>query len=100
MEEKKEKVNSFLLGLSITLGTIVVGLISYIVFTSSLFEEEILFCEYSGGSYSHGESFDAIDGCNICSCNSGLVVCTSMICENDLEEELQEDQEETVESLD
>ena len=88
MEDKKEKLNSFLLGLSITLGTIVVGLISYIVFTSSFFEKEILFCEYSGGAYPHGESFDAIDGCNICSCNNGLVVCTSMFCEGEMEEDL------------
>jgi hypothetical protein len=81
MEEYKEKDNSFLLSLCITLGTIVVGLISYIVFTSDLMEGEMARCEYHGWAYAHGETFDSIDGCNVCSCNDGMIVCTEMACE-------------------
>ena len=80
MEEKKEKDNSFLIGLCITLGTIVVGLVSYILFTAN-FKEEKLRCEYNGWAYAHGESFDSTDGCNMCSCNNGEIVCTLMACE-------------------
>jgi hypothetical protein len=80
MEEYKSKDNSFLVGLSITLGTIVIGLVSYIVFTTD-FKDEKLRCEYNGWAYAHEEAFDSIDGCNVCSCNNGSVVCTQMACE-------------------
>ncbi len=80
MEESKNKDNSFLTGLSITLGTIVIGLISYIVYTTD-FQTEKLRCEYNGWAYAHGETFDASDGCNMCSCNNGEVVCTLMGCD-------------------
>jgi hypothetical protein len=86
MEEYKKKDNSFLLGLSITLGTIVVGLVSYIVFTSDLPGKEMARCEYHGWAYAHGETFDAIDGCNVCSCNDGETVCTEMACEEPTED--------------
>lgn len=84
MEEYKKKDNSFLLGLCITLGTIVIGLISYIVFTSELTGREMARCEYNGWAYAHNESFDSTDGCNVCSCNNGEVVCTLMACEEPL----------------
>ena len=84
MEEYKKKDNSFLLGLSITLGTIVVGLISYIVFTSELPGREMARCEYNGWAYAHAETFDSTDGCNVCSCNDGEVVCTQLACEEPL----------------
>jgi hypothetical protein len=38
-------------------------------------------CEYHGWAYAHGETFDSIDGCNVCSCNDGMIVCTEMACE-------------------
>lgn len=80
----RERYNSFLLGLCITLGTIVIGLVSYIVFTTD-FKKEKLRCEYSGWAYAHGETFDATDGCNVCSCNNGEIVCTEIDCNtNDL----------------
>lgn len=85
MEESKNKDNSFPVRLSITLGTIVIGLISYIVFTTD-FQTEKTRCEYGGWAYSHGESFEATDGCNMCSCNDGEVVCTLMACEQQEQE--------------
>jgi hypothetical protein len=80
MEEVKKKENSFLLGLSITLGTILVGLISYIFFTSNLPSKNEERCEYAGWAYAHGETFDSTDNCNVCVCNNGITVCTEMVC--------------------
>jgi hypothetical protein len=38
-------------------------------------------CNYEGEIYDEGESFDAIDDCNTCSCDaSGAVACTEMAC--------------------
>jgi len=52
-------------------------------------EKEPLTCEYDGEIYSLGESFEAGDGCNNCSCDEeggeGMVSCTLMACE-DIEE--------------
>lgn len=39
-------------------------------------------CTYNGISYNDGESFDATDGCNTCTCEDGEVACTLMACEN------------------
>ena len=80
MEEEKKIDKNFLVGLCITLGTIVVGLVSYIVYTTE-FRKELSRCEYYGWAYAHGETFDSVDGCNICSCNDGEIVCTLMHCE-------------------
>lgn len=80
MEETKKNENSFLISLTITLGTIIVGLISYIVYTEN-FKADFKVCEYNGWAYSHGESFESSDGCNICSCNDGAVACTLRACE-------------------
>jgi hypothetical protein len=88
MKEYKEKNNSFLLGLCITLGTIVIGLTSYIVFTSDLPGREMARCEYYGWAYAHKETFDSVDGCNICSCNDGFIVCTSMACDEEPNDDL------------
>jgi hypothetical protein len=38
-------------------------------------------CTYGGATYDAGESFDATDGCNTCSCTDGEVVCTLVACE-------------------
>lgn len=38
-------------------------------------------CEYDGATYQVGESFDAGDGCNTCSCTEGgQVACTAIAC--------------------
>ena len=48
-------------------------------------EKEPLACEYDGETYSVGESFDAADGCNSCSCDEedgeAMVSCTLMACD-------------------
>ncbi len=78
----KNKEN-FLLSLSITLGVILLGLISYIVYSEYKIQNRTLnMCPYQGWSYEHGETFDAGDGCNICSCNDGITVCTEMACDD------------------
>lgn len=79
MEENKKNNNNFLLSLSITLGTITIGLISYIVYTETSSPAQN-FCEYNGWAYQHEESFESEDGCNMCSCNKGQVVCTQKAC--------------------
>ena len=38
-------------------------------------------CTYDGQTYADGSSFPATDGCNTCSCSSGVVACTLMACE-------------------
>ena len=78
----KDKEN-FFLGLSITLGVILLGLISYIVYSEYKGQNRVLNrCPYQGWSYEHGESFDMDDGCNVCICNDGIITCTEMICED------------------
>jgi hypothetical protein len=73
----------FLLGLSITLGVIALGLISYIVYFEYKAQNRTLNrCPYEGWSYEHGESFDKGDGCNICICNDGLLICSEKSCDN------------------
>lgn len=78
----KDKEN-FLLSLSITLGVIILGLVSYIVYSEYKTQnKQPNRCPYQGWSYEHGESFDAGDGCNVCLCNDGVVVCTQKECED------------------
>jgi hypothetical protein len=78
----KDKEN-FFLSLSITLGVIVLGLVSYIVYSEYKIQTDTPDrCPYKGWSYDHGEAFDAGDGCNICLCNDGIIVCTEKVCEN------------------
>jgi hypothetical protein len=38
-------------------------------------------CTYDGVTYDEGDSFEATDGCNTCSCADGEVTCTLMACE-------------------
>lgn len=38
-------------------------------------------CSYEGVFYSDGDSFDALDGCNRCTCKDGDVLCTEKACE-------------------
>jgi len=79
MEDEKER--NFALGLAITLGTIVLGLISYIFFTSNtLPTKEPPRCEYNGWAYADKEIFDSSDGCNICFCHTGETICTENVC--------------------
>jgi hypothetical protein len=78
MEETKR--HDFLLGLCITLGTIVIGLISYVVYFNTISQQKAR-CNYSGWSYADGETFKSSDGCNYCACSDGKTVCTLMACE-------------------
>lgn len=74
---------NFLLSLSITLATILIGLISYIVYTQIQASNKVpLRCPYQGWSYEDGENFEAGDGCNMCICNDGEIACTEMACED------------------
>lgn len=86
MDENKEK--NFAISLSITLGTIVIGLISYIIFTSTnISVKEAPRCEYNGWAYEDKEIFDSADGCNVCFCHSGETICSKKICTDTPEEE-------------
>jgi len=73
----------FFLSLSITLGVILLGLISYIVYSEYKIQNRTLNrCPYQGWSYDHGETFNAGDDCNVCLCNDGISVCTEMQCDD------------------
>ena len=76
MDDKKK---NFFIGLCITLGTVVVGLISFIIYLN-LSPQEIKRCEYNGWAYANGEIYDSSDGCNTCFCNNGATVCTERAC--------------------
>lgn len=78
MEEPKKY--NFLVGLCITLGTIIIGLISFIVYFNTVSQQKAR-CDYAGWSYADGETFKSSDGCNYCACSNGQVVCTVMACE-------------------
>jgi hypothetical protein len=82
MNEDTQKKIQFLYGVIITMGTIIVGLISYIFYTenSELFKQPNK-CEYNGWAYSDGETYKSIDGCNTCFCSDGETVCTEMACD-------------------
>jgi hypothetical protein len=89
MEEYKNKDNSFLLGLSITLGTIIIGLVSYIVFSTDFNPTpEYPRCEYRGWAYAHGETFTMDNDCNVCVCSNGELLCTDMVCTESVEEDI------------
>jgi len=78
-----ENKENFLLGLSITFGIVILGLISYIVYSEYKIQNDTPDrCPYQGWSYEHGETFDAGDGCNICVCNDGTIACTDKVCED------------------
>ncbi|MBU1120169.1 hypothetical protein KKA50_03175 [Patescibacteria group bacterium] len=79
MEENKR--HDFLIGLCITLGTIIIGLISYVVYFNTISQQKAR-CDYSGWSYANGDQFKSSDGCNSCACSDGQVVCTEMACTN------------------
>ena len=83
MNEEIEKKINFLYGILITLGTIVVGLVSYILYTENvdLFKEPNR-CEYYGWAYADKEFYDSIDGCNTCFCYNGETICTDKACES------------------
>ena len=78
MDDKK----NFLIGVIITLSIIIIGLISYIVYSEYIIQNRVpQRCPYQGWSYEDKESFDSGDGCNTCVCNNGVIVCTEMVCE-------------------
>lgn len=81
MNEELEKRNNFLLGIVLTLATIVVGLVSYVFYTenTTLFRQPNR-CEYNGWAYADKEIYDSADGCNVCFCHNGETVCTEKVC--------------------
>ncbi len=84
MDEKIQKKINTLYGVIITMGTIIVGLISYIFYTENipLFREPKR-CEYNGWAYAHKEIYQSVDGCNTCFCSNGDTICTEMACSVD-----------------
>lgn len=81
----EDKGKNFAYSLAVTLGTIVLGLISYIFFTSNIApQKEPPRCEYNGWAYADKEIFDSSDGCNTCFCHTGEVICTQNECTEDL----------------
>lgn len=85
---------SFAYGLAITLGTIVLGLISYIFYTSNILTtQQGERCEYNGWAYADKELFESADGCNTCFCHTGDVVCTQVACEEDIDPSIEKIEE-------
>lgn len=83
MEKDPLKRLNFLSSLAITLGTIIIGLISYIFYSEHILDKkDAPRCEYNGWAYSDRETFQSIDGCNNCFCDDGTVVCTDIACNN------------------
>jgi hypothetical protein len=81
MNEDKEKKINFLYSLTITLSVIIVGLVSYILYTENIEKfTEPSRCEYNGWAYADKETYPAIDGCNTCFCSNGESVCTDIAC--------------------
>jgi len=80
MPSSDNKQNSFLLGLSITLGTIVIGLISFLLYTTQV-QKEAPRCEYNGWAYADGEIYESIDKCDTCFCDDGKTICTNNPCD-------------------
>jgi hypothetical protein len=37
-------------------------------------------CEVDGTTYADGDTFEAPDGCNTCTCDDGAAACTEMAC--------------------
>ena len=79
--EDKEK--NFMQGLLITFGVIILGLVSYIYYTSHILtQKEAPRCEYKGWAYADKEVFDMGDDCNMCFCHSGETICSKKNCNN------------------
>jgi hypothetical protein len=73
---------NFWVSLSIVLGTIAIGLASYLFYSSRInINKESPRCEYNGWAYADKEIYESIDGCNTCFCDDGETVCTEMACE-------------------
>lgn len=77
--EDIEKRKNFLLGLCITLGTIVIGLISFLFYMNKV-ESTPNRCEYNGWAYADKDIYDSSDGCNTCFCHNGETICTLKAC--------------------
>lgn len=79
----KEKKIDFLTRVVITLATVIIGLVSYIFYTenTNLFVEAKR-CEYNGWAYADKETYESIDGCNVCFCSNGETICTEKQCED------------------
>lgn len=83
-----EKEKNFTQGLLITFGVIILGLVSYIYYSSHILpQKEAPRCEYNWWAYADKEIFDSADKCNTCFCHTGEVICTKEVCENTQEAE-------------
>ncbi len=81
MDKDPSKRLNFFYGLTITLGTIIIGLISYIYYAEQILPNQTPpRCEYNGWAYADKETFQSIDGCNTCFCDDGSVICTDTAC--------------------
>lgn len=79
----EEKGRNFTQGLLITFGVIILGLISYIYYTSHILPQQPApRCEYRGWAYADKEVFDMGDDCNICFCHGGETICSKKNCNN------------------
>lgn len=80
MEEENKKYE-FVFGLAITLGTIVIGLASYVFYSENTTRfTQAPRCEYNGWAYADKQTYDSSDGCNVCFCHSGETICTQNEC--------------------
>ena len=79
----EERGKNFIQGLLITFGVIILGLVSYIYYTSHILtQKEAPRCEYKGWAYADKEAFDMGDDCNMCFCHSGEIICSEKNCSN------------------
>jgi len=79
--EDKEK--NFIQGLLLTFGVIILGLVSYIYYTSHILPQKPASrCEYNGWAYADKEVFDMGDDCNMCFCSNGETICSKKNCNN------------------
>lgn len=78
----EEKNTNFAYTISITLATIIIGLVSYIYYTENSSKlRETPKCEYNGWAYEDKQTFSSSDGCNVCFCHSGETICTQNKCD-------------------
>ncbi|NLZ24806.1 hypothetical protein GX888_03640 [Candidatus Dojkabacteria bacterium] len=93
----EEKNKTFGYGLSVTLATIVIGLVSYIYYTSNILpNKQPPRCEYGGWAYADKETFESLDGCNTCFCHTGEIICTERECIEDVDVPSEKEQEENI----
>ena len=82
MDQEAIKKINFAYRVAITLGTIIIGLVSYIFYSENIIiKKEIPMCEYNGWAYKDQQTFPSMDNCNTCFCDDGSVICTEISCD-------------------